>query len=476
MHKSGNRYEWLIKFDEAELAEIPGWLMQKIHNQDSQPKDWENIAIGVSEGERHNSAVSLIGKLLYHIPENNWKTLAWPLIQAWNENNDPPLSIDELRQIANSIGQKELDSRGQKNNTENHSKGEINIINASICELNIVSLKELASREVEESRWTIKQLIPESSITMLSAPPATAKTWLSLHFAIQVSQGLMVLDKFQTRKQKVLFIEEDSSDKLITRRLKLLNPEKEAEVNFLIRSGIKFENGQQMDKLLELVKKEDIGLLIFDTLSQFHFQDENSNKDMVKIFAPLKKLTDEGKSVLLLHHHRKESKLSAEEQNNVWKDYSQSARGASAITGMLNSHLVVQKMSKNRYILRQTKLWEDEEMDPVEFELAKKSDGVAINYLGTKEPEKDKGTLTEEMILQNLKEDHLTRDQLVVKLAGFASESYVATTVARLKKNKKIAVIKKTGENEKIEVYGLPKVKVSEFKCEVGDEELSCDF
>ncbi len=450
-HKSGGKYKWLIDFDRAPLANIPKWLIDKLKGQ-PQIKDWERILEGVPEGERHNTATSVIGKLFFHLPKEDWQSFAMPLINAWNEKNDPPMDDKELFQIARSLAAKEITSRKQKGVDKNGNIDKQENDNTINIDLSPVSLGELASREVEESRWTIKQLIPEASITMLSAPPATAKTWLALYFAIQVAQGEMVLEKFKTRQQKVLFLEEDSNDKLIIRRLKQLDPDKKTMVAFLIRKNIKLENEKTMAKLLEFSKKENIGLIIFDTFSQFHAQDENSNRDMVKIFAPLKKFTDEGISILLLHHHRKESK---EDDNGLWKDYSQSARGASAITGMLNSHLIVQRLDKNKYVLRQTKLWEDEEMNPLEFAVIKEFDKTVIKFLGTKEPEKDRKTLTADTILENLKESNLTREQLVEKLKDIGSQSIVASMIAKLKKDHKIVVVEKTGPKGKTEVYGL---------------------
>jgi len=252
----------------------------------------------------------------------------------------------------------------------------------------------------------------------------------------------------------VLFVEEDTGENLIIQRLRKLSPSnKNASIQFLIRKGVKLENRRTMEKLMELIKDENIGFVIFDSLIQLHDQDENVNKDMVRVFEPLKKITDMGVSVLVLHHHRKES---GNEDTMSWKDRSQSLRGASAILGLLNSHLVIYRQSKDRSILRQTKLWEMPEMNPLEFEVSDEGEKVVIKCLGEQEPEKDKKTLVKEQILANLNEKHMTRGELVGALKDTASESYVASIVAELKRSKEIIVADKTGKKGRVEVYGPP--------------------
>ena len=186
---------------------------------------------------------------------------------------------------------------------------------------------------------------------------------------------------------------------------------------------------------------------------QFHNQDENVNKDMALVFAPLKKITDLGVSVLVLHHHRKES---GDEDNMSWRDRSQSLRGASMILSLLNSHLVVHRQSQNKSILRQTKLWEREEMKPLEFELIDDGERVVIKCLGEREQEKDKKTLAKEAILSHLNEEPLTRSQLVEKLKDIVSTSIVANLVAEMKRNREIVVVAKIGKKGRVEQYSVP--------------------
>ncbi len=450
-HKSGTRYEWLIGFEMAQLADIPAWLVKETNPKQAPSKDWKNILEGVPEGERHTSAVSLVGKLLRHLPIDEWETVALPLVESWNERNVPPLPRDELMRIIQSLAMKEATEKAARESVKN---AVVDAVNADETDLIPVRLADLLSKELSETKWTIEQLIPMGGLAVLSAPPAHHKTWLALYFAIQVAQGDLVFDRFKTKRCNVLFVEEDTGEFLIIQRLRKLSPsDRNASIQFLIRKGIKLENGRTMEKLMKLIKDEKIGFVIFDSLIQLHNQDENINKDMARVFEPLKRMTNMGVSVLVLHHHRKEN---GNEDTMSWKDRSQSLRGASAILGLLNSHLVVLRQSKDRSILRQTKLWEMPEMNPLEFEVSDQGEKVVIKYLGEREPEKDKKSLAKEQILANLNEKHMTRGELVEALKDTASESYVASIIAELKRSKEIIVVDKTGRKGRVEVYGPP--------------------
>lgn len=447
-HKSGTNYRWTFSPDKTAMGHVPSWLMKEISPKQVQTKDWERILEGVPEGERHTYAVSLVGKLFRHLPMDEWKTVALPLVESWNERNDPPLPEDELMQIVRSLSVKEATARELRENSKN-----ADVVSSEDVDLIPVTLKDLLSRELPELQWTIEQLIPEGGLVVLSAPPSHHKTWLALYFAIQVAHGEMVFDRFKTKQGNVLFIEEDTGDRLITWRVQKLDPSnKNAPIKFLFRKGIKLENQKTVEKLMGLIKKENVGFIIFDSLIQLHNQDENVNKDMAAVLAPLRKIADMGVSVLVLHHHRKES---GNEDSVAWKDRSQSLRGASAILGMLNSHLIIQRDNNNKSTLRQAKLWEQPEMNPLEFEVADENERVVIRCLGEKAPEKDKKTIVRETTLEILKEEHLTRNELVEQLKDVASQSYVATVIADMKKNREIVVVKKTGKKGRVEVYGL---------------------
>lgn len=119
IHKSGNKYEWEVSFDDAEVAEAPQWIFKELERV-CKAKKWRSKIKGVKAGNRNETATSIIGKTLNGFPVEEWEEFAWPLVQGWNSNNNPPLDLAELRGIFDSIASREKDE--QEKETENETR------------------------------------------------------------------------------------------------------------------------------------------------------------------------------------------------------------------------------------------------------------------------------------------------------------------------------------------------------------------
>jgi hypothetical protein len=111
-HPLGEKYCWLKNPEEVKVAPLPdfvkAWLATNQKNQSIAASKWSaDILDGVGEGGRNDAAASVIGKLLKRFREHEWETEAWELFQAWNDRNQPPLSLTELRTVFDSIAAKE---------------------------------------------------------------------------------------------------------------------------------------------------------------------------------------------------------------------------------------------------------------------------------------------------------------------------------------------------------------------------------
>jgi Trp operon repressor len=121
VHPSGKRYEWLIPprgLDPygALPAPPPQWLMELLSKRRSHSRPVREIVYGVEEGERNVSSAALIGKLLGCLPVDDWESIAWPLVRAWNEQNTPKLDTKQLRSTFECIARKELQKRAKIEN------------------------------------------------------------------------------------------------------------------------------------------------------------------------------------------------------------------------------------------------------------------------------------------------------------------------------------------------------------------------
>ena len=68
-------------------------------------------SVDLTSGDRNQSITSVIGQLLYSLPESKWNKDAWPVIVSINKTYKPPLSEKELKTTFESIAKKEKDRR-----------------------------------------------------------------------------------------------------------------------------------------------------------------------------------------------------------------------------------------------------------------------------------------------------------------------------------------------------------------------------
>ena len=123
LHKSGNRYEWIVSPDDAELGECPRWILEKCSERKAMTNWDEFFSTENLEGTRNQQAATLAGKILYHAPVEMWEVVGLPTLKNWNaEKNKPPLGEKELLATWNSIKKAELDKRVMKDKVFGMSK------------------------------------------------------------------------------------------------------------------------------------------------------------------------------------------------------------------------------------------------------------------------------------------------------------------------------------------------------------------
>ena len=113
-HESGGVYEWLTPFGTSPLAPFPNNVREALKQiGESQRKSVTSILSEITqEGSRNDTAASVVGKLLSRFKPSEWESMAWPLLQGWNEaKTSSPLDNDELRAVYESIGKSELQTR-----------------------------------------------------------------------------------------------------------------------------------------------------------------------------------------------------------------------------------------------------------------------------------------------------------------------------------------------------------------------------
>jgi hypothetical protein len=187
-HRDGNLYEWLPGLGPGQvgLATMPEWLVAELsvgasvrNGKNDKDKDWGDLFSGVEEGRRNATAASIVGKLLYNLRDlNDWKT-TWLAVQAWNEQNDPPMTDDELKAVFKSLLKKESERR------EKEDQG---------------SLERLIERQINDSAETT---VPESNGVAANGQVAPLPDWHLIIANKQPTPEYLLRSPFWSRRAKV---------------------------------------------------------------------------------------------------------------------------------------------------------------------------------------------------------------------------------------------------------------------------------
>ncbi len=214
-------------------------------------------------------------------------------------------------------------------------------------ELNVVSAKNLRSKEPPERDYIFKRLLPRKIVAALIAAGGTGKSFMAIHMAASAAAGAMLLDEFiSERPIKVVFISgEDDQDEL-NRRLRSAIKNFSLSQQSLVDTNLSFidfsssfelftnklnfgetsitETPAKLIKLIQDKLGDEVGLIIIDPVSRFRGGEENSAPDTTRFVQTIQLLSEQlNSTVLLVHHVNKNAKMNGAGQNN--------ARGSSAL-------------------------------------------------------------------------------------------------------------------------------------------------
>lgn len=342
-------------------------------------------------------------------------------IKALNKENKNPLKVKELKIVIRSEFKKKKyeDKLTNKNNP-----------------LEITSSKSLLKSNFDKE-WIIKDLLPAGCLTILSGRPGSFKTWMTLYFALCISDGSPVFGVFQTKKTRVLIIDEEDSGVLIKDRLKKLGIKAETEISLSIMTGFKADSEEKMDILIREVKKRKIGVVIIDSLIRIHSGDENSAKDMANLFTQISRLKKAGVTVLINHHHRKS-------QNSQDSD-SQSMRGSVDILAALDCHMMINRNGDDLTI-KQTKNRYQPEIKPFVVTPVTRGDNIEFDFKESYQNNtKQKINENAEDVLTLISQQKIpiAQVELAKLFKGTIGENKLWTILKELEESKKIQLIVK---------------------------------
>jgi len=177
---------------------------------------------------------------------------------------------------------------------------------------NIKSADELINLDIPEQKWIVKNFIPESSFIVWTGSKASFKSFLNKYLGICIATGKPVFEKYDIIKQgNVLYLDEENGTRRLRARIKKICDGLEIKsseiINFypIIKKGFKLDEQKKHFVIwLEwIIKHYNPVFIVCDSLVRMMTGDENSSKDVRRIFDNLSPLMEKYCCTFSMIHH-----------------------------------------------------------------------------------------------------------------------------------------------------------------------------
>jgi hypothetical protein len=339
-------YSWVIEngSEEIELSKLPVFpveLIERLKVLKNEPLAQSNERIPV--GMRNDAAAVRTGELVSMQSPEVWETVVWPQLLHWNNTAlAEPLAEAELRKVYTSITERR--------------RNELNSKRANELTLKPFTLRDLYAENHPPIEWIADGLIPLGCLGALTGESNSYKSFLTLVLAYAIATGTPFLGHFTTPRGKVLIIDEENNRRIIEKRFRAMGIEANDDIVFLSQQGLQIDREDHHEKILRYVNELKPRLVVMDSLVRLHGRDENSASEIRIVMKGLMQLVAEDRTVLFIHHHKKEQGFSR-------KVGSSSLRGSTDIFAALDFHLAVERKGED-LIVRMLKLRLKEEHPP----------------------------------------------------------------------------------------------------------------
>lgn len=239
-----------------------------------------------------------------------------------------------------------------------------------------MTAKELLELDIEEPDWQVDKIISENGITMIAGAYKSSKTLFALYIAVCVAIGTPVFGKYNVKKGRVFYIDEENGEREMKSRLKRIMDGlsvDECDIDFMIYKNLKLEHrdekvlrGKHQLFIKKYIEERKPVLVICDSMVRFMKGNENSSEDVREIFDFIKPFKEKT-SWLLLHHTPKSDKFDARGSSD-WFAQVDDALILSRLGGSHNFKLNSKASRRNVWITGEKYQIVGEEKEPLIFE------------------------------------------------------------------------------------------------------------
>lgn len=335
IHPSGGKYEWVKRG-------IPGTFPKALLELESQPKvqsdGWITEALrGTSEGGRNDTCARLAG---YFFKKGLNYDIVEALLMEWNERNDPPLPIREVRTTIKSIERSHAIGSSQFTQVEfvnDVSPEEEDKKQESTFDV-MKMVDYVKGYGGDGVSWLVNDWLPDKSITFLISPPESYKTWILLDLAVSVAAGVPFLGQYEVLQTgPTLIIQQEDSHSGLTDRLALIVEQKMGavakidgdtwqvpsmpDIPIYVHPSrmLRFDNKkviEELEKQIEIIKPK---VILIDPLYSTTASTDNYMSDLANQMMVLKTWRDKyGCSFVIAHHSKKNLDPDSTAREDSW--------------------------------------------------------------------------------------------------------------------------------------------------------------
>jgi KaiC/GvpD/RAD55 family RecA-like ATPase len=279
---NGANYEWINSPLRTTLAYPPSWLLELIKSNNklvtpNKPGWIKDALLGMQVGNIDNTLVKVLGRLRY---DNYSKEDAYILLKPYADERGATKGHleDKIEHVWSSYQSKDSLPDGTEES---------------------VALSSFMNSEEDGLKWYVENVFPEQGVLILGGMQGIGKTWLMLDLAIEMARGGgSWLGKFPVNSTSVLYVDEESSSRLLRHRLKKLLTEKGLKASNLqltlsVGNNLNFSSEQSVEKFKRLLDKIRPSVVFVDSLVRVHKGNENSSTEMAQVFNTVKRIIRE---------------------------------------------------------------------------------------------------------------------------------------------------------------------------------------
>lgn len=334
VHPNGNRYEWVKK---GPLGAFPMALLDLSSKPTIQNEGWITEALrGVSEGGRNDTCARLAG---YFFKKGLTSDIVEALLLEWNERNDPPLPVREVRTTITSIERSHSSPVTQFTSVEYTDDRDTQPPEEKPSTFGLMKMTDYVKGYGGEGvSWLVDEWLPDKSITFLVSPPESYKTWILLDLAVSVATGSPFLGRYAVKTTgPTLIIQQEDSHAGLTDRLALIVEQKMGSLPSMTGDQwtipampdlpiyvhpdrqLRFDNKQVIEEMERQIATVRPKVVLIDPLYSTTNTTDNYMADLANRMMVLKTWRDKyGCSFVIAHHSKKNLDPDSTAREDSW--------------------------------------------------------------------------------------------------------------------------------------------------------------